>query len=207
MTVHFYTFLNFRWKEALGAEKGQPAAVAPEGKSHVLPLCRMACSVRSTIFEVLESLKDQTAPAPFAISKQYKKNRQMAAEDNGEEVEDEQEAEVPKAKSKEGKGKKIANSISGCGSVGSEKPMKSDEGEKPKWEFNKIKQAYIQAKTAPRLLMPSFGAEADGVSRAVATTAWNLSKEKAAILKNLTVAELVKRRFLAKGSKVNPWAA
>ena len=52
-----------------------------------------------------------------------------------------------------------------------------------------------------------IGAEAEGASTKVAQMAWNLSVEKKNLLKGVKVCELVKRRFLPKGSTSNPWAA
>lgn len=47
---------------------------------------------------------------------------------------------------------------------------------------------------------------AKGLSYAVANAAWNLSREKAHLLAKVPVNELIRRRFLPKGSKANPWS-
>ena len=47
---------------------------------------------------------------------------------------------------------------------------------------------------------------AKGISFSVANAAWNLSREKAHLLAKVPVNELIRRRFLPKGSKANPWS-
>ena len=118
-------------------------------------------------------------PKPFAINKQYKVNMK-ADETAGAEVE-ESAAEPPTKK------KKVKHDME-------ENPEKADGSYKPK-AYSKERYEYIQK------LM-----ETDGLSWAKASDRWNSSSQKKQLLSNLSISELIRRRFCPKGTQANPWA-
>ena len=90
---------GLRLKNALAAEKAEQAGGAADGvavaadppqNSRVARVCHLTFTVLSNQSEVLRSLETPTAPKPFVISAQSKKNCKMVDEDNDVEPEEEE---------------------------------------------------------------------------------------------------------------------
>ena len=138
---------------------------------------------------------------PFKICETYKSAWESRAAEAGHDGEGQDEEEKPpvvkpearksKAKKKSGKAKKSKNLIS-CEPKNLKKRTYSGSAYQPH-VYREEKGKFIVA------------ARDKGVSYTNANMAWNLSKEKAALLGGLSVPELVRRRFLPKGSASNPW--
>ena len=148
--------------------------------------------------EVLESIKKmgcEKATEPFKVSQQYKSSWQ----DDDEPCETEPAkmaadgAKKLRAKGpKKSKSKKKPKNKSVPPASPSQKRQYGDY--KPE-AYKKVRAEYIDQKRS------------EGASYAIANGAWHLSTEKAKLLSALPVGELVRRRFLPKGAKENPWAA
>ena len=150
-----------------------------------------------TVCEVLESLKRQTSetPKPFPISKQYKSKSKKEDEkaDGKEDAEDAEEVDQPVESQKsslkisrpKAKGKTVSKKVS-SGDTSSCKYVPE--------VYAKTRQAFIDQ------------LRKDGISFSVASSTWNLSKQKRSLLSGVSVSELKRRRFLPKGSEKNPWA-
>lgn len=70
----------------------------------------------------------------------------------------------------------------------------TDEVYKPA-EYSEKRKAYIRK------------LQEEGLAFREASDQWNKSSERAKLLSALSVSELVRRRFLPKGSQSNPWAS
>ena len=151
--------------------------------------------------KVLNTLKSQmgSAPKPFAQSAQYKKAFEADAEPD-------QPAEqpcVPKKKQKAMKGKKKRPDVKKLKKV---EPKESVEGGasvdaqlnyeiyKPQ-DYMRIRKEFID--DAKKKL---------DLSAKAASERWNSSDQKRKLLRNVSIPELRRRRFIEKGCDHNPWA-
>ena len=148
--------------------------------------------------EVLESIKasNEKPVEAFAVSKQYKSARNA---DDEEGAVDEEPVKVNKKKKKKGKKpKKMRVQI------------REDQKAEPKASGKKREQMYGEYKPESyKKARVDFIKERrdQGDSFKDASDAWNESSMKAQLLCQMPVAELVRRRFVEKGTTSNPWAA
>ena len=120
-------------------------------------------------------------PKPFAINKQYKSN---LTEQQGEQPEQPEQLDAaiePVSKK--------ARTGSQAKAVAHPKKVSSEP-----WDYGVQRGKFIQE------------LRDGGMSFYDASQKWNDSDLKKSLLGKLTVSELVRRRFLEKGSKENPWA-
>ena len=136
-------------------------------------------------------MQNEKPPEPFKVSEQYKSSWQNEDESPEPKKVDTSSSKLkakPKAKNskrkKSKKGKPMVPATSKQKRFGEYQPE----------AYKKARVEYISEKRS------------QGASYAVANGAWNLSAEKAKLLSAVPVCELVRRRFLPKGSKENPWA-
>ena len=135
------------------------------------------------IVQVLRTLATPQTSKPFAINKQYKSNMLSESTDAVEPAAEPQEP--PAKKLKTAKPSKTTKKIP------KEKPAASG-GYQPH-KFNEERLKYIQQ------------LKSSGCSHSDALGKWQESSERAALLRGLSVSELIRRRFVPKGTKTNPW--
>ena len=73
------------------------------------------------------------------------------------------------------------------------KTKKDKPATKSEWKYSAIRTEFIKDKRS------------QGASYHDAVESWDSSLEKAQLLASVSVSELMKRKFLASGSKTNPW--
>lgn len=157
--------------------------------------------------EVLNTLKDMNKDSgvtPFRISDTYKSswnNRNVANDDddNADDAAggDKLRPKRPKAKSskaKTGKAKVKPAKVKRAPLTEETNKKRVATGAYEPHVYKEERSNYIEAQKNKR------------IPYAVACTAWNLSPEKAKLLAGVPVPELVRRRFVPKGSTTNPWA-
>ena len=155
--------------------------------------------------EVLNTLKafnKEPHVKPFKISETYKAawKQRNAADLGGENEEVETDIEPqPKLRQKPKNGKAKSKPKKPKRMPASEETKKRSFGEcGASYEphvYKDQRSKFIEAQ------------KATGCTHAVACVAWNLSQDKAKLLSAVPVPELVRRRFLPKGAKNNPWAS
>lgn len=72
---------------------------------------------------------------------------------------------------------------------------KSPAGSKPEWNYSNVRVSFIQKARLER-----------GISFADAKSLWVESSDKRNFLKDVSVQELKRRKFIAKDCTVNPWS-
>ena len=178
--------------------------------------CEILTEVK-LIPKVLDSVKKLTAepPTTFPLQTQYVKSIDKARaagiqpveEDDDEDSEPGVKAKTkkahpkhkPKSKAKskaKSKSSKPAEPKSSCNKR--KEPMKDsvkDKGE-TKWDYNRVRMDFIKK------LMGEFPDLTFGQAR----EEWDNSKAKKDLLKNVSVQELKRRKFIPKGSDTNPWS-
>ena len=160
------------------------------------------------VLDTIKSMNGSPVPEPFKISDTYQSAWKKRADQAGceDDVDDEDEggemappvklrpkpAKPAKAKSKaKKKSKTLGVPASAPANV---KKRQLDCGPYTPHAYKEQRAKFIEEQRAK------------GTSYSVANCAWNLSREKAHLLCKVPVTELVRRRFLPKGSKSNPWS-
>lgn len=151
----------------------------------------------SQVLQTLEALTNAEPTKPFKISDTYKaawEARACASEGEGE---NEEKPRIkskarPKKPKKKGQPKK-SKTLKPSGPSIPKKRVASDSTYQPH-VYREQRGKFITA------------SREKGMSYTTANMAWNLSKEKAALLSGLEVNELIRRRFLPAGSVSNPWS-
>lgn len=141
------------------------------------------------MLETLKTHSKEELPPPFPLSRQY------AWADESDSDDDESEKPAPKKKpnSKKNNPKK----------TGSKKGAKVAKlPEKPSSGIVHEPHVYAQARKDFVSVC-----KARGMSHKAANEAWNNSMAKTHLLKDVSVTELQRRKFIAKGCRINPWAA
>ena len=157
------------------------------------------------VLQSLEAMTKAEPTKPFKISDTYKSAWAARAADelgdDGEGADDEKPVVEPKAgkakskkkgKAKKQKKKNKSKTLIASGPPNSKKRVATNSTYQPH-VYREERGKFIEA------------AREKGMSYTTANMAWNLSKEKAALLGGLSVPELVRRRFLPAGSTSNPW--
>ncbi len=145
------------------------------------------------IFQVLESLKrhaTDAVPKAFAIQEQYipavlAKRAKQGGGKPCDDDDDEDEKQVKNEKpSKPPKGEKGENV----------KPPQGEKAMEPKgWPYSDLRNKFMQIKIC------------EGFTWNESKNLWDESLDKANFLSEVSVQELKRRKFLPKGSQVNPW--
>ena len=149
------------------------------------------------MLQVLRTLATPQNSKPFAINQQYKSNMKSKNEETSDAMVVVDPAEQPvepprkKQKTKNGKAPAAKSSTSKKGKVAGEKPSTSTTYTPHK--YNEKRLEYIQKMRD------------DGSTYSEAVSSWNSSPERGNMLKCLSVGELIRRRFVPKGSTTNPW--
>ena len=135
--------------------------------------------------EVIKTLSCPPAPKPFAISMQYKSNMVPTGGTDGDQKPQAVEPSGPEPPTKKRK-------------VAPAKPVPNEESCKaavytPK-EYSKLRLGFIHE------------LKDKGLSYKQACEEWDKSQQKKSILSGVSVSELLRRRFIPKGEKTNPWA-
>lgn len=128
---------------------------------------------------------------PFPVSAQYLSSILAAREAAGGEDsdgDDEKENKQPEKNQPGGNRTKVPPKRKPKSKAKKDKPATKSE-----WKYSAIRTEFIKDKRS------------QGVSYRNAVETWDSSLEKAQFLASVSVSELVKRRFLASGSKTNPW--
>lgn len=133
----------------------------------------------------------EKVPAPFPISKQYKNRADGNCENVNVSKTQGQESKPKGSKTKDPKS--IENTKEKPGKVKKGKRTVDTGAYEPSVYADKRKVFMKQIRDA-------------GHSHVVANCAWNFSQEKRALLCDVPVTELKRRRFLPAGATTNPWA-
>lgn len=143
----------------------------------------------------LKNIKVDDA-APFKVSAQYKSSWNEHEEAADKADEDKTIPERRPKKPKKPKKSKVLKSASSAASVlaAAESSKQKRYGQYTPHVYKQQRTQYIEARRA------------EGASYALANAGWNLSKEKAELLCEVPISELIRRRFLAKGAQSNPWS-
>ena len=143
----------------------------------------------------LKNIKVDDA-APFKVSAQYKSSWNEHEEAADKADEDKTIPERRPKKPKKPKKSKVLKSASSAASVlaAAESSKQKRYGQYTPHVYKQQRTQYIEARRA------------EGASYALANAGWNLSKEKAELLCEVPISELIRRRFLAKGAQSNTWS-
>ena len=128
---------------------------------------------------------------PFPVSAQYLSSVLAAREAAGGEDSDgdgEKENMEPEENQPGGKKTKVPPKRKRKPKTKKDKPATKSE-----WKYSAIRTEFIKDKRS------------QGASYHDAVESWDSSLEKAQLLASVSVSELMKRKFLASGSKTNPW--
>ena len=124
----------------------------------------------------MKTLKCPPVSKPFAINKQYKSNLVEKPSEQAEEPDTVAEPPAKKAKS------------------GPHAKAQAKKASSEPWDYGTQRSKFIRE------------LRDGGMSFSDASQKWNDSDLKKSLLGKLTVSELIRRRFLEKGSKENPWS-
>ena len=150
------------------------------------------------VVDTLKQLGD--APKPFSQSKQYKRNVKNSKASKAEDPDAAELAEAPsKGSSAKEKAKKKRPDVSKVKKSKSPPPVSETDGTKidvyqPN-EYSRIKRDFINSVK-----------ESKGLTSSEAAKLWDSGPTKKRLLGTLSVSELIRRRFIEKGSQSNPWA-
>ena len=150
--------------------------------------------------EVLNTLKEMNSTAdvkPFKINETYKSAWDQRAE-QGDDPDGDVAVVQPKQRKK---GKAKAKAVKPTRAPAAVSKVKNDM-KRPASEVSYEPHVYKE-----RRAKYIEDQKAKGCTHAMACTAWNLCPEKTNLLAGLSVSELVRRRFLPKGSTKNPWVS
>ena len=149
--------------------------------------------------EVLSALKKMhiTPPPPFSQNAQYKKNFDsdgIAGEDGGDgnpPIANKSAQSKMKKKKKQKPSKQIKHPVA---AVPPSQGVEESDGVYKAKEYSSIRKAFIQ------------DLKSQGFGSSEANEGWNGSEQKRRLLASLPLTELKRRRFVPKGTVVNPFA-
>ena len=126
---------------------------------------------------------------PFPVSAQYLSSILAAREAGGEKSDGDGEKENMEPEENHPRKRKTKAPKKGK----KPKPKKDKPSTKSEWKYGAIRNEFIKAERSK------------GASYRDAVQGWESSLERAQLLASVSVSELMKRKFLASGSKTNPW--
>ena len=145
--------------------------------------------------EVLQTMgKISSPPTAFSLKSQYVQEVSKARAASGVEPSEDEEVQAAAAPGSVGVPRSAKRKRKDTKQDVKEKDtVKGDDTNS--WNYNAVRSAYIKEIR-----------ERDGLSFAEAKTSWDNSDQKCEYLGSVSVSELKRRKFIAKGVSENPWA-